>query len=56
MLVNRTGNESGLVNVGNVKLKVAKNEEGVLIGHIVLEPEESEKIEDDGEYIGGQDE
>jgi|SRR3989344_3034571 len=45
------GNETNLVNIGNVKVNVTK-EGGVIVGHIILEPEESEKIEDKGEYAG----
>ena len=47
-------NESELVNVGNVKINVTKSKEGVMIGHIILEPEQAEEIEDSGEYTGGQ--
>jgi len=43
-----------LVNIGNVKLNVSEGENGVMVGHIILEPEESEKIENKGEYIGRQ--
>lgn len=53
--INRTENETDLVNIGNVKINVTKNNNGVMVGHIILEPEESEKIEDSGEYAGGQD-
>lgn len=49
-------NEGELVNIGNVKINVTKSKEGVMVGHIILEPEESEKIEDKGEYTGRQEE
>lgn len=50
----KEGNESKLVNIGNVKLNVTKNKEGMMVGHIILEPEESEEIENSGEYTGRQ--
>ena len=52
----RTENESDLVNVGNVKIKVSKSDNGVMVGHIILEPEESENISDKENegYTGGQ--
>lgn len=46
--------ESDLINIGNVKINVTKTDEGIMIGHIILEPNESEKIEDKGEYTGRQ--
>ena len=53
---NETG-ESDLVNIGNVKINVTKSKEGVMVGHIILEPEKSEKIEDTNEeYVGRQNE
>ena len=45
---------SELKNVGNVKINVTKTESGGFVGHIILEPDESEKIKD-GEYVGRQD-
>ena len=54
MEINRSENESNLVNVGNVKINVTKGEGGVMVGHIILEPEESQKIEDKGNYSGKQ--
>lgn len=45
------GDNKTLVNIGNVKVNVTK-EDGVLVGHIILEPDESEKIENKGEYVG----
>ena len=55
LLINRTDNETDLVNVGNVKIKIEKSEGGVTVGRIILEPEQSEIIEDSGIYKGGQD-
>ena len=52
--INRTENKSELVNIGNVKINVTRNEEGVLVGYVTLEPDKSEEIEDKGEYIGRQ--
>jgi len=55
MEINRTNNESRLVNVGNVKINITKKSNGIFVGHIILEPDESEKIEDKNEtYIGRQ--
>lgn len=54
MEINRNENESELINVGNVKINVTKNDSGALVGHIILEPEQSEKINDSGEYAGRQ--
>jgi len=48
-------NNSELVNVGNVRVNVTKTKEGVMVGHIILEPDESEKIENkDEKYEGMQ--
>jgi len=47
------GNESAKIkNIGNVKINVTKREDGVMVGHIILEPEETKKIEDKGVYEG----
>ena len=46
-------NDSELVNIGNVKVNVTKSREGVMVGHIILEPDEKEKIEN-GNYEGRQ--
>lgn len=56
MKINRDNDEAELENVGNVKVNISKNSDGVMVGHIILEPEESEEIEDIGEYVGRQDE
>lgn len=45
--------EKELKNVGNVKVNVSRNNDGVFVGRIILEPEEKEKIEE-GEYVGRQ--
>ena len=42
-----------LKNIGNVKVNVTKNKDGTFVGHIILEHEESEKIEG-GDYVGKQ--
>lgn len=47
-------NETELVNVGNVKVNVTRSKEGVMIGHVILEPEEKQGIEDSGNYTGRQ--
>ena len=52
--INKTENETDLVNIGNVKINVTKNDKGVMVGHIILEPDEAEKIEDKGNYTGRQ--
>ena len=53
--INRSENDSNLVNIGNVKVNVTKNKDGIMVGHIILEPTESEKIEDKNEtYVGRQ--
>lgn len=46
-------NETKLVNVGNVKLNVTKDGK-VIVGHIILDPNDEEYIEDEGKYIGEQ--
>ena len=49
-------NASRLVNVGNVKINVSKTRDGMMVGHIILEPEEGEEVENqqDVKYTGGQ--
>ena len=54
MKVDVSENKSDLVNVGNVKINVSKTKNGVMVGHIILEPEESEEIENSGKYTGRQ--
>jgi len=53
--IDRNNEESELVNIGNVKINVSKNKDGIMVGHIILEPEESKEIDDKNEnYIGGE--
>lgn len=54
--VERDGEDVDLVNLGNVRINVTKGENGAMVGHIILEPEEEESIEDKGEYTGRQEE
>lgn len=54
MEIDREENDSELTNIGNVKINVTKNEEGTLVGHIILEPNQSQEIEDSGEFTGRQ--
>jgi len=57
MIINRSEEESDLVNIGNVKINVTKSKKGIMIGHVILEPDEGEEIEDDNEkYTGRQEE
>ena len=53
MKIDSNENESQIVNIGNVVMNVSKNKDGVMIGNIVLEPEEKEKIEN-ADYAGRQ--
>ena len=52
--IQKNENDSGLVNIGNVKINVTKSKEGVMVGHIILSPDDSEKIENNGQYTGRQ--
>lgn len=52
--INKTENESNLVNIGNVKINVTRTKAGVMVGRIILEPKQAEKIEDSGQYVGRQ--
>ncbi len=54
MEIKKEENESELVNIGNVKINVTKSKEGTMIGYIILEPNQSEEIEDSGKYTGRQ--
>ncbi len=55
MEIKRKENESDLVNVGNVKINITKSKDGIMTGRIILEPNESEIIEDRNEdYVGRQ--
>jgi hypothetical protein len=53
LLVNNSDNESNLVNVGNVKINVTKDENGRIVGYMTLEPNESKEIENET-YTGEQ--
>lgn len=53
LAINRDENETNLVNVGNVKINVTKTGD-IFVGYIILEPNETEKIEDKGNYTGRQ--
>ncbi|MDP2925078.1 MAG: hypothetical protein Q8N99_01775 [Nanoarchaeota archaeon] len=45
MKIEKNSTDSDLVNIGNVKISVKKNQNGMMVGNIILEPEGSEKIE-----------
>ena len=38
----------------HLKLSVRKGSDGKLVGKVILDPEQSEVIDDDGEYIAGE--
>jgi hypothetical protein len=44
--------EANLTNIGNVKLNVSRNEKGMMVGHIILEPSQAENVENSGQYSG----
>lgn len=44
-----------LKNIGDVKVNVTKTKDGAFVGYIILEPNESNQI-NDGNYLGRQDE
>jgi hypothetical protein len=51
------GNQSDLVNVGNVRINVTRARNGMMVGHIILEDggeEAIENLEKNEEYIGRQ--
>jgi len=52
--INQLENETELANVGNVRVNVTRSKDGVMIGHVILEPEEKQEIEDSGNYTGRQ--
>jgi len=56
MEINREENKSELENVGNVKINITKNEGGIIVGHIILGPDNSEEIQDEEDinYKGKQ--
>jgi hypothetical protein len=44
-----------LVNIGNVRVNVTKSKEGIMMGYIILEPDEKEKMaENNSKYEGRQ--
>jgi len=47
-------NEPQIENLGNVKINITKGESGRILGHIILDPDESEQIQDKGNYKGEQ--
>ncbi len=49
-----TNSSAEIKNIGNVKINVTKRDDGVMIGHIILEPEETKEIEDKGVYEAGE--
>jgi len=51
-IIEKNGKEE-LKNVGNVKVNVTRTVNGTFIGHIILEPVDSEEI-NEGEYLGRQ--
>jgi hypothetical protein len=55
MNIEKHGNETDLVNVGNVNINVSRTKDGSLVGNVILSPDESENITDSGEYMGRQD-
>jgi hypothetical protein len=52
MKVDIDDNSTKLMNVGNVKLNVTRNKQGMMVGHIILEPSEEEEIVNEGKYTG----
>ena len=48
--------EARLENIGNVKINITKSDDGIMVGHIILSPDDEEEIEDKGEYTGRQNE
>ena len=54
-IIERDGNKE-LKNVGDVKINVSRTQDGRFVGRIILEPDTSQSIEDDGNYIGREDE
>ena len=50
--IDRDDEDAEIKNIGNVKINITKTDDGITIGHIILDPLESEKIEDIGEYTG----
>lgn len=45
-------NQTRLANIGNVKINVTKNKQGMMVGYIILDANQSEEIENSGIYTG----
>lgn len=54
-IIEKDGDYS-LKNVGDVRVNVSKTKDGRFVGRIILEPDASNEIENNGVYTGGQDE
>ncbi len=52
--IERENNDTELVNMGNVRVNITRDKGGILAGHIVLDPNETQTIEDEGKYVGRQ--
>ncbi|MBR9704294.1 hypothetical protein GOV12_02700 [Candidatus Pacearchaeota archaeon] len=52
MVINRSKEDTQLVNVGNVEINISQNKKGIIVGNVILSPDESDVIEDSGEYVG----
>jgi len=52
--LNESEDVTKLVNSGNVRINVSRDKDGVLVGHIILEPDKDSEIDNSGEYIGRQ--
>jgi hypothetical protein len=53
LVINRTKNNSDLVNVGDVKINITKSNDGKITGNFLLDPSEAKEIEDKNEnYLG----
>ncbi|MEN9626397.1 MAG: hypothetical protein RL557_725 [archaeon] len=50
----RDNGDISMKNIGNVKINITKSEGGLMVGHIILEPEQSDITEDTGTYVGGE--
>jgi len=54
MKIDVEDNATKLMNVGNVKLNVTRNKQGMMVGHIILDPSDKEEIVNEGDYVGSQ--
>ena len=50
--INRNDSNVEVQNIGNVKINITRTDEWIVVGQIILDPLESEKIEDKGQYTG----